>query len=148
MSGPGLNVSLNDPRMPALRRVRPPAFLLLCVGSLNLVFCLAVLGAILLGYQMPTGADPATIQQAQPVTWALILTILGAVVSGVLSIWGAWKAFSLSNWGLVAVGSVTAMFPLTPTCCLGVPVGIWMLWTLNAPEVKDFFSGSDKAPPT
>jgi uncharacterized integral membrane protein len=133
--------------MPALRRVRPPAFLLLCVGILDIVFCLAVLGAIQLGYQMPTGADPATIQQAQPATWPLLLTILGAVVSGVLSVWGAWNAFSLRNWGLAAVGSVTAMFPLTPTCCLGVPVGIWMLWTLNAPEVKDFFSSSEKAPP-
>ena len=144
MSGPGLNVPLNDPRLPALRRVRPPAFVLLCVGSLNLVFCLAVLAAILLGFRMPTGADPATIQQAQPVTWSLILTILGAVVSGVLSIWGAWNAFSLRNWGLVAVGSVTAMFPLTPTCCLGLPIGLWMLWTINAAEVKSFFTGSER----
>lgn len=142
MSGPGLNVPLNDPRMPALRRMRPPAFVLLCVGSINLLFCLMVLAAIVLGFQLPTGADPTTIQQTQPVTWPLILTILGAVVSGVLSIWGAWNAFSLRNWGLVAVGSVTAMFPLTPTCCLGLPVGLWVLWTINAPEVKNFFTGS------
>jgi hypothetical protein len=64
------------------------------------------------------------------------------VVSGVLSIWGAWNAFSLRNWGLVTVGAVTSMFPLTPTCCLGVPVGLWILWTINAPEVKNFFTGA------
>ena len=37
MSGPGLNVPLGDPRLPALRRLRPPAFLLLCVGILDIV---------------------------------------------------------------------------------------------------------------
>jgi hypothetical protein len=147
MSGPGLNVPRNDPRMPALRRIRPPAFMLLCVGALNLLFCLGVLGAMALGYQMPTGADPATIQQAQPITWSLILTILGAVVSGILSIWGALNAFNLRGWGLVTVGSVTAMFPLTPACCLGLPIGAWMLWVINAPEVKNFFTGSENTPP-
>jgi len=147
MSGPGLKVEWNDPRLPALRRIRPPAFMLLCVGALNLLFCLFVLGAMAFGYKMPTGADPATIQQAQPITWSLILTILGAVVSGALSIWGAFNAFNLRGWGLVAVGSVTAMFPLTPACCLGVPIGGWMLWVINAPEVRNFFTGSERPPP-
>lgn len=146
MSGPGLNVPLNDPRMPALRRIRPPAFLLLCVGALNLVFCLAVLGALALGYKLPTGADPAVIQQAQPVTWTLILTILGAVVSSVLCIWAAWSAFSLRNWGLVAVGAVAATLPLAPACCLGIPVCLWLLWTINTPEVKQFFTNAERPP--
>jgi hypothetical protein len=132
--------------MPALRRVRPPAFLLLCVGALQLLFCLAVLGAIALGYKLPTGADPAVIEQAQPVTWTLILTIVGAVVASVLCIWGAWSAFGLRNWGLVAVGALAAMLPLAPTCCLGIPVCAWMLWTINAPEVKQFFTGTERAP--
>jgi hypothetical protein len=143
MSGPGLNVPLNDPRMPALRRIRPPAFLLLCVGVLDIVFCAAWLLVTYLGIQilpMPEGTDPASLQQAQPMTWPLLLTILGAIVARVLSIWGAWNAFSLRSWGLVVVGSVTAMLPLAPACCLGLPVGAWMLWTINAPEVKNFFT--------
>jgi len=140
MSGPGLNVPLNDPRLPALRRVRPPAFLLLCVGILDIIFCLGVLGAMALGYQLPTGADPFTIQQAQPVTWVQLLTIAGAVVARAMSIWGAWSAFSLRGWGLVVVGAVTAMLPLAPACCLGLPIGAWMLFVLNAPEVRQHFT--------
>jgi hypothetical protein len=140
MSGPGLNVPVGDPRLPALRRLRPPAFLLLCVGVLDILFCVGVLVAIALGIQMPTGADPSVVQEAQPVTWSLILTILGAVVARALSIWGAWSAFSLRNWGLVVVGAVTAMLPLAPACCMGVPVGAWMLFTLNAPEVRQHFT--------
>jgi uncharacterized membrane protein HdeD (DUF308 family) len=140
MSGPGLNVPLNDPRLPALRKLRPPAFLLLCVGALNILFCLGVLGALAFGYRMPTGADPAAIQQVQPVTWSLLLTIAGAVVSGVLSIWGALSALNLRGWGLVVVGAVTAVFPLTPTCCLGIPFAGWMLWVLSMPEVKQHFT--------
>jgi hypothetical protein len=139
MAGPGLTVPLNDPRLPALRRVRPPAFLLLCVGSLNILFCLAVAGALAFGWRLPTGADPATLAQEEVVTLPLLLTIAGAVVSGLLSIWAALSAFSLRGWGLVVVGSVTAMFPLTPACCLGVPFAAWMLWVLNSPEVKEHF---------
>jgi hypothetical protein len=140
MSGPGLNVPQGDPRLPALRRLRPPAFLLLCVGVLDILFCVGVLVAIALGVQMPTGADPSVVEQAQPVTWSLILTILGAVVARALSVWGAWSAFSLRNWGLVVVGAVTAMLPLAPACCMGVPVGAWMLFTINAPEVRQHFT--------
>jgi hypothetical protein len=140
MTGPGLNVPLDDPRMPALRKVRPPAFLLLCVGLLNSLFCLGVLGALAFGWRMPTGADPALIAQEQPVTWSLVLTIAGGAVAGALTIWGAMSAFSLRNWGLVALGAISAMLPLAPACCLGLGFGAWMLWVLNTPEVKERFT--------
>jgi hypothetical protein len=138
MSGPGLNVPLNDPRLPALRRLRPPAFLLLCVGSLNILLCLMALAAMLLGYRLLPAQGPEA--AAEPVTVPLLLTALGAIVSGALTIWGALSAFSLRSWGLVVVGAVTAVFPLTPTCCLGAPFAAWMLWVLSMPEVKQHFS--------
>ncbi len=140
MSGPGLNVPLGDPRMPALRKVRPPAFLLLCVGALNILLCVAALAAMLLGYRVlpaPAGADAVAREQA---TLPVLLTALGAIVSGILTLWGALSAFNLRSWGLVVVGSVTAMFPLTPTCCLGIPFAAWMLWVLSMPEVKGHFT--------
>ncbi len=143
MSGPGLNVSLDDPRMPALRRLRPPAFLLLCVGILDIVICVAALALMYLGIQLlplPAGTTRETLQQAQPMTWQLLFTILGAIVARALSIWGAMSAFNLRSWGLVVVGSVTAMLPLAPACCLGLPVGGWMLFVLNAPEVRQHFT--------
>jgi hypothetical protein len=140
MSGPGLNVPLDDPRLPALRLVRPPAFLLLCVGLLNIGLCLVVLAAMLFDIQvLPTTPEAAAAQQ-EAATWPVLLTALGAIVSGALTVWGALSAFSLRNWGLVVVGAVTAVFPLTPTCCLGLPFAAWMLWVLNMPEVKKYFA--------
>jgi uncharacterized membrane protein HdeD (DUF308 family) len=126
--------------MPALRKIRPPAFLLLCVGALNILLCLITLAAMFLGYQvLPNQGTEAAAAQA-PVTIPVVLTALGAIVSGVLTIWGALSAFSLRNWGLVAVGAITAVLPLTPTCCLGLPFAAWMLWVLSMPEVKQHFS--------
>ncbi|MGZ3460051.1 MAG: hypothetical protein ACXU86_16285, partial [Archangium sp.] len=98
--------------MPALRRIRPPALLLLCVGLLDIFFCVAALVLMYLHIQvlpLPPGTDPASLQQAQPMTWQLLLTILGAIVARALSVWGALNAFSLRNWGMVVLGSVTAM---------------------------------------
>jgi uncharacterized membrane protein HdeD (DUF308 family) len=141
MSGPGLNVPLNDPRLPALRKIRPPAFLLLCVGSLNILLCLLALTAMLLGYRvLPPAPGAEAVAAQEQVTLPLLLTALGAIVSGVLTIWGALSAFSLRSWGLVVVGAVTAVFPLTPTCCLGLPFAGWMLWVLSMPEVKQHFT--------
>jgi hypothetical protein len=140
MSGPGLNLPPNDPRMPALRRLRPPAFVLLCVGALNIFFWVAGVTLALLGVQIippPPGVDAAAMQQAQLMSWQVLLTIFGAVIAGAVSIWAAMSAFNLRSWGLVVVGTVTAM---APACCLGVPVGAWMLFVLNAPEVRQHFS--------
>ncbi len=140
MSGPGLNVPLDDPRLPALKLVRPPAFLLLCVGILNIIICLVVLAAMVFGIQvLPTTPEAAAAQQ-EATTWPMLLTALGAIVSGLLTVWGAMSAFNLRSWGLVVVGAVTAIFPLTPTCCLGLPFAAWMLWVLSMPEVKKHFS--------
>lgn len=139
MSGPGLNLPPNDPRMPALRRLRPPAFVLLCVGVLNIFFWVLSITLTQLGIHLipvPPGVDAANPLQS----WQIVLTIIGAVISGAVSIWAAVSAFNLRSWGLVVVGSLTAMLPLAPACCLGFPVGAWLLFTLNAPEVKQHFT--------
>lgn len=136
MTGPGLNVPANDPRMPALRQVRPPAFLLLCIGILNALFFPVVIGLEALGV-LPPGIG---LQQAHAHSPTLTtLTVLAAVVSGALSIWGALSAMYLRNWGLVVVGAVVSLLPLYPTCCLGLLAGGWMLWAANMPLVKKHF---------
>lgn len=139
MSGPGLNLPPNDPRMPALRRLRPPAFVLLCVGVLNILFWVIGISLALLGIHIipvPAGVDPSNPLQS----WPIVLTIIGAVIGGAVSIWAAMSAFNLRSWGLVVVGSFMAMLPLAPACCLGFPLGAWLLFVLNAPEVKQSFT--------
>lgn len=142
MSGPGLNVPLNDPRMPALRKLRPPAFLLLCVGILNILVCGVALAAMFFGFRLiPVQGDAAAAAAQQPqITWPLLLTVFGSIVAGVLSIWGAMSAFNLRAWGLAMVGSIAALLPMGPTCCLGLPVAVWMFWVLGMPEVKQHFT--------
>jgi hypothetical protein len=127
--------------MPALRKVRPPAFLLLCVGSLNIVICLLALAAMFLGFRLfpLQGAEAAAAAQEQ-VTWPVILTAFGSMVAGALTIWGALSALNLRSWGLVTVGAITALLPLGPTCCLGLPFAAWMFWVLSMPEVKQHFT--------
>lgn len=136
MSGPGLNVPANDPRMPALRQVRPPAFLMLCIGILNVLFYPVLLGLEAINALPPEISLRRALLESPTLT---PLTLLAAVVSGALSVWGALSAMSLRNWGLVVVGAVVTLLPLYPTCCLGVLVGGWMLWAANMPMVKKHF---------
>jgi hypothetical protein len=140
MSGPGLDLPTTDPRLFALRLVRPPAFLLLCVGVLAILFNTVGLVLALVGvpspFPPPEGQQPAVIE----VTPALVLTIMAGVTCGVLSVWGALSAMKLKGYGLVTVGAITAAFCLSPTACIGIPVTCWLLFTLSRQEVRKAFA--------
>lgn len=137
MSGPGLNVPRSDPRWPALRRLRPPAFMLMNVGVITIAYAL-VMAAVMRGW-VPAPADFATSLRGQT-EWEAPLKLLVSIVAGSLTIVGAWSAFGLRRWGLVVVGAVTAITPVTPVCFLGFPFALWMLWVLSMPEVRQHFT--------
>ncbi|MCY1077058.1 hypothetical protein [Archangium lansingense] len=137
MSGPGLNVPRTDPRWPALRRLRPPAFMLVNVGIINIAYAL-VMAAVLQGW-LPAPADFATSLRGQT-EWEAPLKVIGSIVAGSLTIIGAWSAFSLRRWGLVVVGAATAVITPTPVCFVGFPFALWMLWVLSMPEVRQHFT--------
>lgn len=137
MSGPGLNVSRNDPRWPALRRLRPPAFMLMNVGLINIAYAL-VMAAVLRGLLFAP-ADFVNSLRGES-TWEAPLKILGAIAGGALSIMGAWSAFNLRRWALVVVGAATAVITPTPVCFVGFPFALWMLWVLSMPEVRQHFT--------
>lgn len=137
MSGPGLNVSRNDPRWPALKRLRPPAFMLMNVALINIAYALAM-AAVLAGY-LP--APPEFIASLRGQTdWEAPLKVVGAIATGVLTFWGAWSAFNLRKWALVVVGAATAVITPTPVCFVGFPFALWMLWVLSMPEVRQHFT--------
>jgi hypothetical protein len=141
MSGPGLDVPLNDPRMPTLRRVRPAAFLLLCLGIVDLLFAGGVL--ILKANNisllpLPEGMDPQSVPP--PDLWTYAYATVGVLLARGLTIWGALCAFHLRRKGFVIMGSLTAMLPFSPVCILGVFAGGWMLVVLNDPEVRKHFT--------
>lgn len=132
MSGPGLNVPLNDPRLPTLRRVRPPAFLLLCTGILDILFCFGVVFLHL--SRMGNFVVP------EEQLWPFLFNVMGALVARGITIWAALNIVNLRKWGIGMVGSLTVMLPLAPACCFGVPVGAWMLFVLNDAEVRKHFT--------
>jgi hypothetical protein len=140
MSGPGLDLPASDPRALALRLVRPPAFFLLCVGVLAVLFNTVGLVLALLKVPSPFPAPPGQPPAVLEVTPALVLTIVAGVICGVLSIWGALSAMKLKGYGLVTVGAITAAFCMSPTACVGIPVTCWLLFTLSRPEVRKSFA--------
>jgi ABC-type Co2+ transport system permease subunit len=141
MSGPGLNLPKDDPRYYALSVVRAPAFLLLCVGTLNLVLCVMVLafaGLTASGAMTLSPEWAAALKEYSLVSF--LLPAAAAIICGVLSVWGAISALNLRGWGLAMVGAITASFCLSPTVCVGIPATSWMLFILSRPEVRKAFT--------
>jgi uncharacterized membrane protein len=140
MSGPGLNLPKDDPRYRALSMVRAPAFLLLCVGTLNLLLCFVVL--VLAGLTA-SGAVPLSermeIALKEYSLVSFLLPAVAAIICGVLSVWGALSALNLRGWGLAMVGAITASFCLSPTVCIGIPATCWTLFILSRPDVRKAF---------
>ena len=141
MSGPGLDLPRTDPRFPALRLVRTPAFLLLCVGTLNLILCfvlLVIAGLAASGVVHLSSRWTESLKDFSAASF--VLPAAAAIICGVLSIWGAMSALNLKGYGLAMVGAISASFCLSPTVCVGIPATCWMLFILSNPIVKKAFA--------
>jgi hypothetical protein len=139
MSGPGPQLSPEDPRFKVFQIVRFPAFFLLIVGVLHVTFSL--LGAALAALKVVSpfsqpGQPPVVLE----FTLGFTLAILGGILCGLLAIWGALNAMQLKGYGLATVGAICALYTLTPGCFAGVPVAVWMLFTLRRDGVREAFA--------
>ena len=112
----------------------------LIVSILNTVMSLT--GA---GFQPPPGEIPPEMQpffdmlQKMQGPVAIITSILGIGISAVI-IFAAQKMRALQSYALVVTGAVLAIVPcISPCCCIGIPVGVWVLVVLFKPEVKAMF---------
>ncbi|NVJ22742.1 MULTISPECIES: hypothetical protein [Myxococcus] len=136
MSGPGIQLPPDDPRAKVIEIVRAPAFFLLCTGVLNVFF--NILGFVLAALNVTSpfaGPGGAPLQ----LSVSLALMLLVGILCGVLSAWGALSALSLKGYGLATVGGITALYILSPGCVVGVPVAVWMLFTLRRDGVREAF---------
>ncbi len=136
----------------AADRVKGPAIGLLIVGILGVVF--GVLG--LLNSLLGLGLGAAQLndmqsQGEQVPEWAkyfvgggagavqIIGNLVGIGCSALVAYAGV-QMQKLQNRSLCTVGSVIAMIPcLSPCCCIGLPIGVWALVSLNKPEVRAAF---------
>jgi hypothetical protein len=133
------------PNIGAAQLVSGPATALLVVGILCAVAAVLSMLSNMLG--MGAGAGGAQNMPPQLQQWVemtsggvgIFLNLLGLAVSGFI-IFASVKMRKLESYGLVMAATIISMVPcLSPCCCVGLPVGIWILVVLCKPEVKSSF---------
>ena len=137
----------SDTRERARQMVQGPATGLLVTGILCVVFALMGIAGNLFGtsFRPPPGDIPEEMrplfdmmQQMQGPA-AVVSSVIGLLISALI-IFAAQKMRALQSFALVVTATILAMVPCTsPCCCIGLPIGIWVLVVLFKPEVKAAF---------
>lgn len=130
----------------AARLVSGPATGLLVVGILLAVGSVLSLLSNLLGLGgSARGAQnlPPQFQQIVEMSSGgvgVIVNLFGLAISGLI-IFASTKMRKLESYGLVMTATIISMLPcFFPCCCVGLPIGIWILVVLCKPGVKSSFS--------
>ena len=72
--------------------------------------------------------------------WIIVFWVgLAMFVQGPIIILGALKMRHLESYWLALVGSIVALVPASPLAFFGLPIGVWALSVLMAPEVRAAF---------
>lgn len=135
-------------REAAVSQAQGPAIGLIILGAMGLVFSLLGLLSHFAGFDgppaLPSGLDERTRRLVE--TWTEFGNQYGAVLNGVslafsvVILLAGLKLRRLEGYGLVLAGAILAVLPCTNACCcLGLPVGIWVLIAINQPGVKPHF---------
>jgi hypothetical protein len=134
----------------AREKVNLPAILLMVSGGIGIAF--ALLGAV----QSLTGSSAAQMEQIlsdpnipEGLKSFASVSSKGGIFANLISMalnglvfFGALKMKNLENYKLAMAASIIALIPCFGCYCIGIPVGIWSLITLNKPEVKSAFRPS------
>ena len=143
----------------AKAKVHLPAILLIIVGVISL--CSVGYGAATFGQfdenlrmqiqtvennaQLPADQKKMQIDLMKQIGETLkpmlmpVYIIAGLVA--ILTIFGGIKFMSLGGKGIVIAGSILSMIPITSgCCCIGLPVGIWVLIAINNQVVRDGYA--------
>ena len=127
--------------------VSGPATALLVTGIICLILSIFGLVANLTGtgFQPPPGEIPPEMQQFFEITKqfqgpvAIVMSFLSIAISALI-IYAGQKMRALQSYTLAVTGAILAIIPcISPCCCIGIPVGIWVLVVLFKPEVKAAF---------
>lgn len=148
----------------ARQRVKTPAVVLLVAGAVGLVLALVSVVNVFsmdktfVQIEEQWDNDPnLTPQQRQDMKRmlgqykdalkvGLPISIGLSVVTGIVTIVGAIQMMNLSGRGLAILGSILSMLPfVSGCCCLGMPVGIWVLLVLSNADVKAGFAAAARS---
>lgn len=134
----------------AEEKVNGPGIALMVIGVLsvvgnllsflvNMASAFATIMALLSG---GSGGDWMAFVGSQG--WSLAMNVIGFLVA-FLVVFAGMKLRQLENSALVYAGAIAACLPCcgvgVPCCCFGLPVGIWVLVTMQDDEVKAAFDG-------
>jgi len=68
-----------------------------------------------------------------------VMLLIQLAGTGVI-VFGSMQMRQLQSFPLAMTASILYMIPfISPCCCVGIPIGIWALVTLNKAEVKSAF---------
>ena len=130
-------------------RVKPPAICLAIVGGLGVLLAAYTLVGHVFGFGT---SQPETLRQlgmpeklvelsASSGFMVIIAHLLQLTVMLFVTV-GALRIMKLRSWGWGFAASIIAMLPcISPCCPLGIPAGIWCLYVLMKPDVKEAFGG-------
>lgn len=145
---PGPGAYVDDRRM-ATQAVQGPATGLLITGIICALLGLAGIAMSFVGMsapqpdlsELPEDMRPMIemLQQFQNPAFAIATNLIGLLVSALI-IFASQKLRRLESFPLVVTATILAIIPcLSPCCCIGLPIGIWVLVVIMKPDVKAAF---------
>ena len=125
----------------AQSKVAGPAIALMITAGVSLCLHLLGLMATILGIGIGAAMTPVeerwAFLLAGPI--AILVRLVVLALTAIILV-GAMKMRKLENYGLAMTGTIIALVPCLPPCCLlSIPFGIWALVVLMNPEVKSAF---------
>jgi hypothetical protein len=127
-----------------------PSLLIMILSALGALTALSLLAGgpamvrALVGLvpNMPADQKQQMLEAASQRNLANMAPTMFVVVLCGLTFFGALQMRSLKNFGLAMASAILVMVPCGSywCCCLGLPIGIWALVTMNKPEVKSAFT--------
>jgi predicted Ser/Thr protein kinase len=136
--GPFIGGTANAVRSPAPTgaeyvqlQVQGPAAALIISALAGLIFWAVMAITIILGQQATYSSGPPP----------LLMIVLAIALAGVI-ITGAVKLRRFNGYGFVIAASILAMLPWSLHCLIGIPAGVWTLWTLERPDIKAAFAAN------
>jgi hypothetical protein len=135
-------------QMRAREMVQGPATGLIVTSVLGIIAVLTGLAFTLVGntFQPPPGDVPEEFRQwmemaqrLQSPAFAIADALIKLAIAGI-TLLAATRMRNLQSFPLVVTATILTAFPCTsPCCCIGLPVGIWVLVVLFKPEVRSAF---------
>jgi hypothetical protein len=114
-------------------QVRGPATALFLTALVAAVECVVAACAFTMAYD-----DPNQIPEAAALFWTCIAVVVCGLVTVIIL--GSIKLRRFEGFEFVVIAAMLAMLPWGAHCLIGIPAGVWAIWTLSLPEVRAAFA--------